>query len=85
MTLAKAWAKAKSKTKHFYSTDMNYDRHLQSSKYFYSTGHRLDNYHVPSFMFVKNSLYDRPQFLKIRISALTFLKRLEIYFFIKYT
>ncbi len=40
MTLAKAGAKAKSKTKHFYSTGFNYDFHLRSSKYFYSTGHR---------------------------------------------
>ncbi len=33
MTLAKAGARAKSKTKHFYSTGINYDRHLQLSKY----------------------------------------------------
>jgi hypothetical protein len=40
MTLAKAEAKAKAKTKHIYSTGINYDRHLQFSEYFYSTGHR---------------------------------------------
>ncbi len=39
MTLAKPEAEAKAKTKHIYSTRFNHDRHLQSSKYFYSTGH----------------------------------------------
>ena len=29
--------------KHIYSTSIIYDRHLQSSKYFYSTGHRLNS------------------------------------------
>ncbi len=38
MTLAKAEAKAKAKTIHIYSTGINYDLHLQLSKYFYSTG-----------------------------------------------
>ncbi len=40
ITLAKARAKACAKAKHIYNTDINYDRHLRSSKYFYSTGHR---------------------------------------------
>ncbi len=43
MTLDKAGAKVKSKTKHFYSTGVNYDRHLRSSKYFYSIGHQIEN------------------------------------------
>ncbi len=38
--LAKAKALAKAKVKHIYSTGVIYDHHLQSSKYFYSTGHR---------------------------------------------
>jgi hypothetical protein len=40
MTLAKAKAQAKAKVKHIYSTGVIYDRHLQSSKYFYKAGHR---------------------------------------------
>jgi hypothetical protein len=40
MTLAKARAKASTKAKHIYNTGINYDRHLRSLKYFYSTGHR---------------------------------------------
>jgi hypothetical protein len=43
MTLAKAKAKAKAKVKHIYSTGDIYDRHLQSSKYFYNTGHRISD------------------------------------------
>ncbi len=39
MTLAKAKAQAKAKVKHIYSTAVIYNRHLQSSKYFYNTGH----------------------------------------------
>jgi hypothetical protein len=39
MTLAKARAKASAKAKHIHNTGINYDRHLQSLKYFYSTGH----------------------------------------------
>jgi len=39
MTLAKARAKASAKAKHIYNTVVNYDHHLWSSKYFYSTGH----------------------------------------------
>ncbi len=38
MTLAKARAKASAKAKHIYNTGDNYDRHLRSLKYFYSTG-----------------------------------------------
>jgi hypothetical protein len=34
MTLAKA-SKASAETKHIYRTVINYDRHLQSSKYFW--------------------------------------------------
>jgi hypothetical protein len=41
MTLAKAEAKAKAKTKHIYSTGINYVRRLRLSRYFYSTGHRM--------------------------------------------
>ncbi len=41
MTLAKARANASAKVKHIYNTGINYDHHLQSSKYFYSTGHSL--------------------------------------------
>ncbi len=40
MTLAKAGAKAKCKTKHFYSTGINYNRQIRMAKYFYSTGHK---------------------------------------------
>ena len=40
MTLAKARAKASAKAKHIYNIGDNYDRHLRSLKYFYSTGHR---------------------------------------------
>ncbi len=39
MTLAKAKACAKAKVKHICSTGIINDRHLRSSKYFYSTGH----------------------------------------------
>jgi hypothetical protein len=39
MTLAEARAKASDKAKHTYKTGINYDCHLQSSKYFYSTSH----------------------------------------------
>jgi hypothetical protein len=38
MTLAKARANASTKAKHIYNTDVNYDHHLQSSKYFYRRG-----------------------------------------------
>jgi hypothetical protein len=38
MTLAMAGPKAKAKAKQFYSKGINYDCHLRSSKYFYSTG-----------------------------------------------
>ncbi len=41
MTLAKARTKASAKAKHIYNTGVNYDRHLQLSQYFYSTGHRF--------------------------------------------
>ncbi len=40
MTLAKARANTSANAKHIYNTSVNYDRHLRSSKYFYSTGHR---------------------------------------------
>ena len=40
MTLAKARAKASAKAKHIHNTGVNYDRHLQLSKYFYGTDHR---------------------------------------------
>ncbi len=40
MKLAMAKAQAKAKVKHIYSTSIIYDCHLQSSKYFYNTGHR---------------------------------------------
>ncbi len=40
MTLANTRAKASANAKHFYNTGVNYDYHLRSSKYFYSTGHR---------------------------------------------
>ncbi len=36
---AKARAEAGTKAKHIYNTGINYDRHLRSLKYFYSTGH----------------------------------------------
>jgi hypothetical protein len=39
MTLAKARSKASANAKHIYNTGVNYNRHLRSSKYFYSTGH----------------------------------------------
>jgi hypothetical protein len=39
MTLAKARDKASAKAKHIYNTGVNYDHHLRSLKYFYSTGH----------------------------------------------
>jgi hypothetical protein len=41
MTLAKAKTYAKAKVKHIDSTGIIYDRHLQLSKYFNSTGHRM--------------------------------------------
>jgi hypothetical protein len=41
MTLAKADSEAKAKTKHRYNTGINYNHHLQSSKYFYTTSHIL--------------------------------------------
>ncbi len=40
MTLVKARAPASAKAKHIYNAGINYDRHLQLLKYFYSTGHR---------------------------------------------
>ena len=39
MTLVKAKAMAKAKVKHIYGTGIIYDRHLQLTKYHYSTGH----------------------------------------------
>jgi hypothetical protein len=42
MTLAKARAKAIVEAKDIYNTGINYDLHLPSSKYFCSTGHRLN-------------------------------------------
>jgi hypothetical protein len=39
MTPGKAGANTSAKAKHIYNTGINYDHHLQSLKYFYSTGH----------------------------------------------
>ncbi len=46
MTLAKARAKANAKAsakaEHICNIGVNYDRHLRSSKYFFSTGHWVE-------------------------------------------
>ncbi len=52
MTLAKARANASTKAKHIYNTDVNYDHHLQTSKYFYSTGVIQDDHHLTIIIYL---------------------------------